>query len=258
MTLIYCYLFIIMGIMIWGVIIPSKKKISPNVMQLTTTFGGAFLFAVCFLQLLPHLFEPHIHSHAELCNHHSHCDINTFLKPGIWVLIGFLIQLFLETLTRGIEHGHNHADCCNHSAKGHVHPIVGLLRSLGYCAEGIDLEPRGKDVLRGDYLDAPWQDGFFDGIISQCSFYVSGEVSAALQEAARLLRKGGKLVFSDVTENVVTLLNQCRAAGFAVRHLEDLTDQWKEYYLEALWTQDNVCLPQGKKFSYVLFVCERM
>ena len=116
--------------MVWGVIIPSKKKISPNVMQLTTTFGGAFLFAVCFLQLLPHLFEPHIHNHSELCNHHSHCDINTFLKPGIWVLVGFLIQLFLETLTRGIEHGHNHADCCNHSAKGHVHPIVGLLLGL--------------------------------------------------------------------------------------------------------------------------------
>ena len=56
----------------------------------------------------------------------------------------------------------------------------------------------------------------------------------------------------------MTLLNQCREAGFAVRHLEDLTEQWKEYYLEALWTQDNVCLPRGKKFSYVLFVCERM
>ena len=43
-----------------------------------------------------------------------------------------------------------------------------------------------------------------------------------------------------------------------MRHLEDLTEAWKEYYLEALWTQDNVCLPQGKKFTYVLFVCERM
>ena len=73
-----------------------------------------------------------------------------------------------------------------------------------------------------------------------------------------MLRKGGKLVFSDVTENVVQLLNDCRKAGFAVRHLEDLTDDWKEYYLEALWTQDDVCLPQGKKFSYVLFVCERV
>ena len=87
---------------------------------------------------------------------------------------------------------------------------------------------------------------------------MGGDVPSALHEAARLLHKGGKLVFSDVTEDVVQLLNQCRQAGFAVRHLEDLTDQWKEYYLEALWTQDNVCLPRGKKFSYVLFVCERM
>ena len=135
---------------------------------------------------------------------------------------------------------------------------VGLLRSLGYGAEGIDLEPRGKDVQRGNFLEAPWQDGFFDGIISQCCYYVSGDVSGALKEAARLLRKGGKLVFSDVTENVVTLLNQCREAHFAVRHLEDLTEEWKEYYLEALWSQDDVCLPKGKKFTYVLFVCERM
>ena len=135
---------------------------------------------------------------------------------------------------------------------------VRLLRTVGYSAEGIDLEPRGKDVIRGDYLNAPWQEGFFDGIISQCSFYVSGDVPGALAEAGRLLRKGGKLVFSDVTENVVQLLNQCRQAGFAVRHLEDLTDQWKEYYLEALWKEDNVCLSQGKKYSYVLFVCERV
>ena len=135
---------------------------------------------------------------------------------------------------------------------------VRLLRSLGYDARGIDLEPRGEDMDKGDYLAAPYGDGGFDGILSQCSFYVSGDVPGALKEAGRLLRKGGKLVFSDVTEDVVVLLNQCRRAGFAVRHLEDLTDQWREYYLEALWTQDNVCLPGGKKFSYVLFVCERM
>ena len=159
----------------------------------------------------------------------------------------YLIELtFLEKETKWLDMGAGDGE------------TVRLLRSLGYCAEGIDLEPRGKDVHRGNYLEAPWQDGFFDGIISQCSFYVGGEVSDALKEAARLLRKGGKLVFSDVTENAVILLDQCRAAGFAVRHLEDLTDQWKEYYLEALWKEDNVCLMPGKKFSYVLFVCERM
>ena len=135
---------------------------------------------------------------------------------------------------------------------------VRLLRSLGYEAEGIDLEPRGANVVQGDYLCAPYADGSFDGILSQCSFYVSGDVPGALKEAGRLLKKGGKLVFSDVTGDVVGLLNQAREAGFAVRHLEDLTGQWKEYYLEALWTQDDVCLPNGKKFTYVLFVCERM
>ena len=159
----------------------------------------------------------------------------------------YLIELaFLEPKAKWLDMGAG-----NGSA-------VRLLRSLGHEAEGIDLAPRGEDVLSGNFLHTSYENGSFDGIISQCSFYVSGDVSAALQEAGRLLRKGGKLVFSDVTENVVTLLNQCRQAGFAVRHLEDLTDEWKEYYLEALWTQDNVCLPQGKKFTYVLFICERV
>ena len=135
---------------------------------------------------------------------------------------------------------------------------VRLLRSLGYEAQGIDLAPRGDDVDKGDYLAAPYGNDTFDGILSQCSFYVSGNVPGALKEAGRMLKKGGKLVLSDVTEDVVGLLNQARQAGFAVRHLEDLTDTWREYYLEALWTQDDVCLPRGKKFSYVLFVCERM
>ena len=52
------------------------------------------------------------------------------------------------------------------------------------------------------------------------------------------------------------LLNDVRTAGFAVRHMEDLTDQWKEYYLEALWREEWV--PRGKGLTYVLFVCERM
>ena len=133
---------------------------------------------------------------------------------------------------------------------------VSLLRSLGYEAAGIDLAPRGPDVQQGDFLHTPYADGAFDGILSQCSFHVSGNVPGALKEAARLLRKGGKLVFSDVTENVVGLLTRCREAGFAVRHLEDLTDQWREYYLECLWTEDNV--PCGRGMTYVLFVCERM
>ena len=135
---------------------------------------------------------------------------------------------------------------------------VRLLRNLGYRAEGIDLEPRGKDVQRGDYLDTPWQDGFFDGIISQCSFYLSGNVPQAVKEASRMLRKGGVLALADLSDDGESLLSCLHEAGFSVRHMEDMTAQWKEYYLEALWKDENTCIPTGKGFSYVLFVCERV
>lgn len=136
---------------------------------------------------------------------------------------------------------------------------VAMLQKAGFQAQGIDLAPRGDNVSRGDLLRTEYPVGSFDGILSQCAFYVSGDVAGALREAGRLLRKGGRLVFSDVTEDVTVLLTQARQAGFAVRHMEDLTDTWREYYLEALWREDNVCtLPKGKHVSYVLFVCERM
>lgn len=132
---------------------------------------------------------------------------------------------------------------------------VRLLRKLGFVAKGIDLNP-AEDVTCGDYLHAPFADKSFDGIISECSFYVSGDVPRALKEAARMLKKGGKLVFSDVCSDVVALLGDVRAAGFAVRHIEDLSEEWKAYYLEALWKEENV--PTGKGLSYILMVCERI
>ena len=134
---------------------------------------------------------------------------------------------------------------------------VRLLKSMRYDAQGIDLIPRGPDVIAGDYLHTAFEDCLFDGIISQCSFYVSGDVEGACKEASRILRNGGKLVFSDVTECADVLIDQCHSAGFRISYIEDLTHIWREYYLEALWTQEIVCLPVGKKFRYIMAVCEK-
>ena len=131
-----------------------------------------------------------------------------------------------------------------------------ILETLGYFCRGIDLEPRGKSVEKGNFLQTSYPDAGFDGVLSQCAFYVSGDVPGAFREAARVLRKGGKLLYSDVCYDAVGLLNTARQAGFAVRHMEDLTDQWREYYLEALWREE--CVPKGKGCSYLLLVCERM
>lgn len=135
---------------------------------------------------------------------------------------------------------------------------LAILEEEGFSAVGIDLSPRSRRVERGDFLRTPYETGSFDGALSQCSFYVSGNVPLALTEAARLLRKGGKLVFSDVTEDVTELLKQVRLAGFAVRHMDDFSRQWREYYLEALWREEEPCRIKMKRCSYVLFACERM
>ena len=123
---------------------------------------------------------------------------------------------------------------------------VRLMRALGYDAHGIDLSPRGDDVLQGDFLHLPYPDGHFDAVLSQCAFFVSGEVSGALREAHRALKPGGKLLLSDVFfQEPVPLLS---AAGFEAITLEDMTDVWREYYLDALWRgEDCGCeIPSGK------------
>ena len=129
---------------------------------------------------------------------------------------------------------------------------VQLMRSLGLDAVGIDLEPRGEAVERGDFLHAPYPDEGFDAVLSQCAFFVSGDRAGALREARRLLRPGGLLLLSDVFfEEPGTMLE---AAGFEIAHREDMTPLWREYYLEALWRgEDCGCeLPRGRCCYWLL------
>ena len=167
--------------------------------------------------------------------------------PGGEAHTRYLIELsFLGPGSRWLDFGAGNGDA------------VRILRRCGFKAQGLDLSPRGPDVEEGDFLHTNFEDRSFDGILSQCALYVSSDPGQALKEAGRLLRKGGKLVFSDVCFDAVKLLKLVRSAGFAVRHLEDLTSAWREYYLEALWREEITCqIPKGK-CSYLLMVCERM
>lgn len=137
---------------------------------------------------------------------------------------------------------------------------VRLLRSLGFDAQGLDLEP-GEDVLYGDLLCAPYPDGSFGALLTECTFYVTGDPQGALRESRRLLRPGGKLMFSDVCfGGEAALRADAEAAGLRVLLTEDLTPVWREYYIECLWEGTEYAMPCGcgrGKCSYRLMICER-
>ncbi len=66
-------------------------------LKFITIFSGAFLFGLAFLHILPEIFSESTQPY----------------QIGFWILGGFFIQLLLEFMSKGIEHGHAHL----HSAK---------------------------------------------------------------------------------------------------------------------------------------------
>jgi zinc transporter ZupT len=72
------------GILAWAI------KVSKNNMKLGLAFSGAFMLGLCFFHVLPEAY-------SSIGN-----------KAGIWVLVGFIVQIILEVLSKGMEHGHAH------------------------------------------------------------------------------------------------------------------------------------------------------
>jgi zinc and cadmium transporter len=83
------------------------KSDKTKILKLILSFSGAYLFAITVLHLLPDAF--------------SGTDSS---EIGIFILIGFLLQIFLEQFSEGIEHGHIHKH--HHT---HVFPF-GIMISL--------------------------------------------------------------------------------------------------------------------------------
>ncbi len=91
MTLVIQILFLLLSVTLGGllVVILEKKK-QQRLIRLSLAFSGGFLLAIAFIHFLPELYNESKNS------------------IGIWILVGFLIQLFLEYFSGGIEHGHIH------------------------------------------------------------------------------------------------------------------------------------------------------
>lgn len=83
------------------------KSDKSKLLKLILSFSGAYLFAITVLHLIPDAY--------------SGPDSK---EIGIFILVGFLLQVFLEQFSEGVEHGHIHK---HHD--GHVFPF-GIMISL--------------------------------------------------------------------------------------------------------------------------------
>lgn len=102
------YILLFMSVLVGGGIAFYIKKNNKELLQAVLSFSGAYILGICVLHLMPGIFQP---------EHHN---------IGIWILAGFFIQLMLEQLSGGVEHGHIHAS--HDHKKGFAVPIM-----LGLC-----------------------------------------------------------------------------------------------------------------------------
>lgn len=89
MTDYILYIALISGVIASGSLV-LFTKINPKALKLILAFSGAYLFAITILHLIPEIYE------------------SSSAKIGVYVLAGFLFQIFLEFFSEGIEHGHIH------------------------------------------------------------------------------------------------------------------------------------------------------
>lgn len=106
-----------------------SRRLNPSTsigFKLLLSFSGAYLLSVTIFELLPEVY------------HSGSADI------GIFIMLGLLLQILLEFISKGVEHGHLHF-----SEDRKTFPLMLLISlSLHALLEGIPLDQSGH-LLNG-------------------------------------------------------------------------------------------------------------
>ena len=97
------------------------STISGKTLKLILSFSGAFLFAISVLHLLPDIY------------------VRGGGMVGVYILIGFFIQILMEYFSEGIEHGHIHLHDHDHNEKNNFPVVMMLALSIHSFLEGMPL-----------------------------------------------------------------------------------------------------------------------
>jgi zinc and cadmium transporter len=92
----------------------SLVSIPPRALKLLLAFTGSLLFSIAVLDLIPEVYD------------------GLKKMAGVYILIGFFLQIVLEFFSHGIEHGHTH----HHGAKTFV-PMMMISLCIHSLLEGM-------------------------------------------------------------------------------------------------------------------------
>lgn len=92
-------------------------------MEVFLAFSGGFLLSITVFELLPHVFE------------------TPSRRIGVFIMLGILLQIFLEFFSKGAEHGHVHL----HSESKHFPWIL-------FISLGIHAFMEGFPISTGNHL----------------------------------------------------------------------------------------------------------
>lgn len=120
------YLLLFFAVILGGGIGLYLQRQNQANLKMVLAFSGAFLLGITVLHLMPSVY------------------IQQREQAGLWILLGFFIQLALEQLSTGVEHGHVHAH--PHAPRGFaIQVMIGL--SLHAFLEGMPLS--GYEDIHG-------------------------------------------------------------------------------------------------------------
>ncbi|MEL6539501.1 MAG: ZIP family metal transporter [Bacteroidota bacterium] len=92
MSVLFQVVVLFFSALLGGLSVLLIRQPSPDAFKRLLLFAGGYLFAITVLHILPELFA--LYHNAQWV--------------GLYILIGFFLQLLLELLSQGIEHGHLH------------------------------------------------------------------------------------------------------------------------------------------------------
>ena len=106
---IFDYTLLFLSVLAGGGLVFVFQRRSPQrFLPLILSFSGAYILGITAVHLMPGIFA------------------DSGRQAGFWLLGGFFIQLLLESLSQGVEHGHIHAH-------QHASPWFAVQIMIGLC-----------------------------------------------------------------------------------------------------------------------------